>query len=96
MNIPKIIDIDTALYIYYRYPEIGTKEVARLFSRRSKSSVYRLKKLVRKRMAEDGIYTHGRYNINTECAYKAWGIDIEDLERRRNKLKKLGVRLAVE
>ena len=42
-------------------------------------------------MAEDNVYTYGMYKINTECAYKAWGINVEDLEKRRNKLKKLGL-----
>jgi len=42
-------------------------------------------------MIKDNIYTHGIYKINTVCAYKAWGIDVEDLEKRRNKLQKLGL-----
>jgi len=91
MNIPQITDIDTAIIIYYRYPEISTKEIIQLFSKRSKSTVSRLKKLAQKRMIEDDVYAYGMYKINTECAYKAWGIDIEDLEKRRDRLQKLGL-----
>jgi len=29
--------------------------------------------------------------VNTKSAYKAWGIDINDLEKRYAKLKKLGM-----
>ena len=91
MNIPQISDIDTAIIIYYRYPEISTKEITRLFNKHSKSTVSRLKKLAQKCMIEDNVYTYGIYKINTVCAYKAWGIDVEDLEKRRSKLQKLGL-----
>ena len=91
VNIPQITDIDTAISIYYRYPEIGTNEIVKIFRKRSKSTVGRLKKIAQNRMTEDNIYTYGMYKINTECAYKAWGIDVEDLEKRRNKLQKLGL-----
>lgn len=91
MNIPQITDIDTAIYIYYRYPEIGTKEITSLFGKYSKSTMNRLKILAKKRMWEDGVYTHGIYKLNTVSAYKSWSIDIEDLEKRRNKLKTLGL-----
>lgn len=88
MNIPQITDIDTALRIFYQYPEIGTREIMELFTA-SRSTVSRLKRLAHNRMIEDDIYSHSLYKVNTGSAYKAWGIDIEDLERRRNKLRKL-------
>ena len=91
MNIPQIADIDTAIGIYYRYPEISSKEITQIFRKRSKATVSRLKKIAQKRMIEDNVYSYGMYKINTECAYRAWGIDVEDLEKRRNKLQKLGL-----
>ena len=91
INIPQITDIDTVISIYYRYPEISTKEIEKLFKRHSKSTIIRLKKLAQQKMIEDNIYTHGIYKINTECAYKAWGLNVEDLEKRRNKLQRLGL-----
>ena len=91
MNVPQITDIDTAISIYYRCPEISTKEIIQLFSKHSKTTVSRLKKLAQKRMIEENIYTYGMYKVNTDCAYKAWGLDIEDLEKRRDKLQKLGL-----
>ena len=91
MNIPQINDIDTAIAIYYKCPEISTKEIVQLFSKHSKSTVNKLKKLAQRRMIEENVYIHGMYTVNTYCAYKAWGIDVEDLEKRRNKLQKLGL-----
>lgn len=91
LNIPQITNIDIAISTYYRYPEIGTKEISRLFNKNSKSTISRLKKLAQKQMTEDNVYTHGMYKVNTECAYKSWGLDIVDLEKRRNKLQKLGL-----
>jgi len=91
MHIPQITDIDTAIKIYYQFPEIGSKEIALLFRKHSKSTINRLKKLAQKYMVAECIYTHGMYKLNTECAYRVWGIDVEDLEKRRNKLQKLGL-----
>ena len=91
MNIPLITDIDTAISIYYKYPEISTKEIILLFNKHSKSTVSKLKKIAQKRMIEDDVYSHGMYKINTECAYRAWGIDVDDLEKRRNKLQNLRI-----
>jgi hypothetical protein len=44
MNIPKITDIETALYIYYGNPEIGNKEIISLFGKHSPTTISRLKK----------------------------------------------------
>ena len=91
MSIPQIQDIDTALRIFYRYPEIGTNEISQLFIKNSKSTINRLKKIAQKQMLTDNILTHGMYKINTKSAYKSWGIDVRDLEERRNKLQELGL-----
>ena len=91
MNIPQITNIDTALKIYYLYPEIGSTEIAKLFSKNSKSTICRLKKIAQGVMTEEKVFAHGLYKVNTECAYKSWGIDVKDLERRRDKLQKLGL-----
>ena len=66
-------------------------ELSKIFRKNSKSTVSRLKKLAQKQMVQDEVYTHGMYKINTECAYKSWGLDVEDLEKRRSKLQKLGL-----
>ena len=69
MNIPQISNIDTAISIYYRYPELSTKEIAKLFNKNSKSTINRLKKIARKQMIEENICSYGMYKVNTKCAY---------------------------
>ena len=91
MNIPEITSIDKALQIFYRNPEIGTKEMEQLFTKKSKSTINRLKRIARNQMLEDDVYTQGMYKLNTASAYKAWRIDVKDLELRRNKLLELGL-----
>ena len=91
MNVPQITDIDTAISIYYHYPEISTKEIAQLFTKHSKTTINRLKKIAQKNMVENDVYSLGMYKINTACAYRAWGIDVDDLEKRRSKLQRLGL-----
>lgn len=90
MNIPQLKDIDIAIPIYYKYPEITAKEIQLLFVKNSKSTINKLKKLTQKQMIEDNINTLSINKVNTSSVYKAWGIDIKDFENRRNKLKRLG------
>lgn len=92
MKFKAIESIDTALKIFYTYPEIGNKELKELFGQRTSSAtIERYKKAVRERQAENNILTNGLYTVDTATAYKVFGIDVEDLERRRNKLIKLGM-----
>lgn len=87
----EITDIDTALRIYYQKPEIGCKEIKELFNVTSSTTISKLKNAARDKMSEKNIKTFGQYSVNTEAAYEAWGIDVENLTRRRKKLKELGL-----
>ena len=91
MNIPAVTCIDDALRIFYGYSEIGNKEIKKLLSLRSSATVSRLKNMVKDEMASRGILSYGRYKINTAIAFEVWGIDVDDLEKRRKKLKELGL-----
>ena len=86
-----ITDIPTALRIYYQYPEIGSKEIRELFGGGANSTVAKLKKSAWDKMTENGISNFGAHKVNTKCAYEAWGIDVDDLEKRLSKLQKLGM-----
>ena len=90
-GIPQVTDLDTAIRIYYRFPEIGTVEMTALFGKKSKSTINKLKNMARLQMIKDDICTNGLYKLNTAAAYRAWGIDVDDLEKRRQKLLKLGL-----
>ena len=87
----RIVSIDTALKIYYAYPEIGNKEIGELFGTKSASTIYNKKKKARTLMLEKGQKPFDFFTVSTATAYEAWGSDVEDLEKRRNKLKKLNL-----
>ena len=42
-------------------------------------------------MIENGEMRYNALLVSTKTAYEKWGIDIQDLEFRHNKLKKLGI-----
>lgn len=84
-----ITDIRTAVRIYYQYPEIGSAEIRELFGGCANSTVAKLKKSAWDKMTENGVRNFGAHKVNTKCAYEAWGIDVDDLEKRVEKLKKL-------
>ena len=91
MNIPQITSIDEALRTYYSYAEIGNKEIIALFGRLSSATVSRLKNAVKSEMDNQGVMSYGLYKVSTTVAYAVWGIDIDDLEKRRKKLKDLNL-----
>ena len=80
----------TALIIYYSCNEIGNKEIRQLFgSQLSPNTIVRLKSLARKQMQEDSKLAFRPNVVNTKSAYKAWGIDITEVEEGYKKLQKL-------
>ncbi len=91
MKAKPITSIDTALYIYYAYPEIGNKEIKKLFGLKDNSTVTRYKKAVQEVQAERNVKTSQMYTVNTDVAYEVWGIDVKSLEHRRKRLKDLGL-----
>lgn len=91
MRVKPFKDIDTALRIYYTYPEIGNKEIKELFGVSNTRTLARYKKDVRQAQTERGVLTSQMHTVNTEVAYTVWGIDVIDLEKRRNKLRELGL-----
>lgn len=80
----------TALIIYYSHNEIGNKEIRQLFgSQLSPNTIVRLKNLAREKMQEDNRLAFRPNVVNTKSAYKAWGIDIVEVEEGFKKLQKL-------
>ena len=89
MNTPQFTSIDAALKIYYSYSEIGNKEIAALFGKLSSATIARLKRLAQEEMVKRDVMSYGLYKVNTKVAYLVWGIDVNDLEKRRKKLQDL-------
>ena len=91
MYIPTITSIENALKIYYENGEIGNKEIKYLFGSRSSATISRLKRLVRAEMIKRGMPSFNAYKVNTIIAFDVWGININDLENRRKKIKELSL-----
>ena len=91
MKVKPITSVETALRIYYEYPEIGNAQMFELFGKKtSTGTLSKYKKAALEEQMENGVYTANISTVNTEIAYRVWGIDVEDLERRYKKLLKLG------
>ena len=91
VNIPQISSIDNALKIYYNHSEIGNREINDLFGKRSSATIARLKKIAKFEMDKSDTPSFGINKVNTVIAYHSWGIDVSDLEKRRNKIKELNL-----
>jgi len=89
VNTPPITSIDDALAIYYGHAELGNKELTALFGKRSSATVARLKRLAKDEMSRREIPSYGINRVNTAVAFEVWGLDVQELEERRDKLKKL-------
>ena len=89
INIPPVTSLDTALMIYYKYPEIGNKEIISLFGRRSSATISKLKRVVKDEMYKKGVFSYGSNKVNTSVAFSVWGLNITDMEKRMKKLKEL-------
>lgn len=85
-----IRDLKNCLRIYYSCHEIGSPEIKELFGVGT-GKACNLKKPVREEMIKRDVMSFNPHSVNTEIAFKVWGIDIDDIERRVKKLEKLGL-----
>jgi len=94
VRIPKITSIETAVRLYYENAELSNANVKELFGNHSTATITKLKNLVRERVITENIPVWNAANVPTKVAYEVWGLNINDLEYRLeklNKLKKLAV-----
>ena len=91
VKIPPITGIEKALKIYYAHSELGNKEIAALFGKRSSATVCRLKRAVKDEMSTRNLLSYGANKVNTAVAFDVWGIDVKDLERRMGKIRELNL-----
>lgn len=85
-------DVELAVRLYYERIELTNKDIRKLFDIKSSTTVAKLKRIAIEAMVEKGQTPFSAYGVNTETAYEAWKLDINDLERRLAKLKKLKFR----
>lgn len=92
MRAVKPIDVHTALKIYYTYPvEIGNAQLSELFDVVANSTLARLKTKIRKLQVEQGLKVLNAHNVSTKAAYQYAGIDIEEMKKRYQDGKRLGL-----
>ena len=84
---------DVCLRIYYGASAgmVGSKEIKELYSGCiSESTIARIKKRTREKMAEKGKPTIWPDKVNVDVLFEVIGLDVNRLERNRLKLMKLG------
>lgn len=91
MNIPLIASVEEAVVMYYSKVALTRQDIMKLFPGISSSTAGHLKSLAKEQAAEEGRMEFSDRTCITECAYKAWRLDIKSLERRLDKLKKYGI-----
>ena len=90
-SIPALTNIDTALSVYYNNLELGNKEIKTLFGERSSATITRLKNAVRNEMEKQNIFSFSANRVNTAIAFQTWGLDVDDLEKRKKKIEALNL-----
>lgn len=78
----KTINVDIAVEYYLNADRLGSKEIMRLYDC-GHSTAAKLKKIAKKQEVDDGIITPSHCTVGILSAYKAWGIDAEELIRRQ-------------
>lgn len=91
IRVPAIVDVHTAVRVYWEYPELGNAQITELFGSRSPNTISRLKKAAWELMREEGAFVTNAARVPTDTAYRAWGLNIEDLEKREKRLRRYGM-----
>jgi hypothetical protein len=82
--------VEIAVKTYWDKFELETADIKELFEA-SNSGASRLKKQARALMAERNVLPFSPTAVVTEVAFEAWGLDINRLEERYKKLKRMGL-----
>lgn len=91
VRIPPLVSLENTLKLYYEKVELCNRDILELFGDLSTATVSRLKSKAREQMTADGVPSWSGFGVNTESAYQAWGIKIDDIEARYKKLRELNL-----
>lgn len=89
MNIPQIASVEVAVTMYYEKPWLFNADIHELFPHIGDSTVQKLKACAREEAEKQGKMQYNSRSVLTKPAYIAWGLDIDDLEKRLSKLRRL-------
>jgi len=93
VRVPQIVDIETAVRLYYERVEFSTSDIKVLFNV-SDTTARKLKAKGFEQQRTDGVPSWNATCVYVNSAFKAWGLDINDLEARLQKLRRLKLREA--
>ena len=80
-------DIEQAVILYYDRIELNNGDIRKLFGCGSSTAI-KLKKIAMEKAIKENYQRIDARLVPTKAAYEAWGLNIEDLEKRLEKLKK--------
>lgn len=86
VRIPQV-SIEKAIKIYYSNTELSNTNIKELFGNLAPATIVKLKAIARQEMIKNNTPVWNDTYVNTVAAFKAWGLDIDDLEYRYKKLK---------
>ena len=88
----RISDVSSVVKMYYSKTELSNSDIREIFNCGS-TAASRLKKQALEYQVQKEVQTFNAKCVDTECAFQAWGIDIEKLERMAKKLSQLNKKL---
>lgn len=91
IRIPQITNLETAIRIYYECPRLANVDIKKLFGPLCGAKIAKMKEAAREKMREENVPIWNVSQVDTAAAYKAWGLDIDNLVSRYKKLSKLNL-----
>ncbi len=88
VNVPQVADVGEALKTYYEKRELTVGDIMALFGV-GRSKAERLKRRALEEQRRDGRPLWNGRAVNTECAFRSWGIEVRELENRLGALRRL-------
>ncbi len=90
IRVPRTANMFTLREIYWEKIELYNEDIRNIFPKASKSKIAQLKKAVKEKMVEEKVMVYNPLAVKTEVAFKVWGLDIDDIEKRCKKLMRMG------
>lgn len=88
VRVPQVQSLGLAIRLYYEKVELSVADIVELFGC-TRPTARKLRLRGREEMEASGTPTWNEQNVNTECAFRAWGLDIEKMEHSLQRLRRL-------
>lgn len=90
VNVPQVRGVEMAVKVYYEKKELTNTDIMELFGV-SRVKAAELKRRGLEEQTRKGVPLWNGRAVNTVCAYRSWGLDIDEMENALRKLRKLGL-----